>query len=115
MTVLFYAVIALHIIACLFLIAVVLLQQGKGGISPPPSVAGQPDGLRTPRLGQRALTHDHGPGRRLHGDLPRALDAEAEGEDAPRRRHGPGSRRGDDTCQGRHATRSALSRRQVTP
>jgi preprotein translocase subunit SecG len=30
MTVLYYFVIVLHVIACLFLIAVVLLQQGKG-------------------------------------------------------------------------------------
>lgn len=30
MTIAYYAVIVLHIIACLFLIAVVLLQQGKG-------------------------------------------------------------------------------------
>jgi preprotein translocase subunit SecG len=30
MTVLYYAVIVLHVIACLFLIGVVLLQQGKG-------------------------------------------------------------------------------------
>jgi preprotein translocase subunit SecG len=30
MTVLFYAVLVLHVLACLFLIAVVLLQQGKG-------------------------------------------------------------------------------------
>ena len=31
MTLLYYVVITLHIIACLFLIGVVLLQQGKGG------------------------------------------------------------------------------------
>ena len=30
MTILYYVVIALHIVACFFLIAVVLLQQGKG-------------------------------------------------------------------------------------
>lgn len=30
MTILYYVVIALHIVACLFLIGVVLLQQGKG-------------------------------------------------------------------------------------
>jgi preprotein translocase subunit SecG len=30
MTFLYYAILALHIVACLFLIAVVLLQQGKG-------------------------------------------------------------------------------------
>ncbi len=30
MTIAYYAVVVLHIIACLFLIAVVLLQQGKG-------------------------------------------------------------------------------------
>ena len=30
MTILFYLIVILHIIACLFLIAVVLLQQGKG-------------------------------------------------------------------------------------
>jgi preprotein translocase subunit SecG len=30
MTILFYVVLTLHVIACLFLIAVVLLQQGKG-------------------------------------------------------------------------------------
>jgi preprotein translocase subunit SecG len=30
MTILFYLIVVLHVIACLFLIAVVLLQQGKG-------------------------------------------------------------------------------------
>ena len=30
MTFLYYAILALHVVACLFLIAVVLLQQGKG-------------------------------------------------------------------------------------
>jgi preprotein translocase subunit SecG len=30
MTILFYLIVVLHIVACLFLIAVVLLQQGKG-------------------------------------------------------------------------------------
>jgi len=30
MTILFYLIVFLHVIACLFLIAVVLLQQGKG-------------------------------------------------------------------------------------
>src|SRR5438034_11290606 len=30
MTILYYAILTLHVMACLFLIAVVLLQQGKG-------------------------------------------------------------------------------------
>ena len=64
MAFLYYLIIFLHVVACLFLIAVVLLQQGKGqDLASAFGGGGQPDGLRPPRLGHRPLPGHDDPGR----------------------------------------------------
>ena len=78
MTIAYYVVIVLHVIACLFLIGVVLLQQGKNqDLASAFGGGGTQTAFGPARLGQRALQgHDH-PGRRVHGDQPGAVDAAA--------------------------------------
>ena len=65
MTIAYYVFVVLHVIACLFLIGVVLLQQGKNqDLASAFGGGGTQTAFGPARLGQRALAgHDH-PGRR---------------------------------------------------
>ena len=98
MAFLYYLIIFVHIVACLFLIAVVLLQQGKGQDLASAFGGGGTQTAFGPRgsatVLSRATTILAGP---LHGHQPGALADPAE----PQRRPRPGAGRGRDADPGR--------------
>ena len=91
MNIAYYLVLFLHIASCLFLIGVVLLQQGKSqDLASAFGGGGHADRFRPARVRERPLPRDDHPGRHVHGDEPRAVDAAAtrELDPGPRERAG---------------------------
>ena len=66
---------AIHILVCLFLIIVVLLQSGKSGdIAAAFGGHGQPDRVRSTRRGDRTFQGHHVVGSAVHGHVDHAVD-----------------------------------------